>query len=497
MSAPGPSPKLLQELRGELGAGWLLWVGLVCLGVLARLIWLDHLPGLNGDETWYGIQTFRLFHGLPLAWNMLPGSRPLFSPISFLSQFPPGFLGVASILWLRAPTVLASLLSLVLVYRWKSWLGRREALMLTLLLAVAPAQICYARFGWDPSLTPFLLILLISASRRQLAWGLAGGLLGMATHPFFVYALPVGVLLWVCRVRPQWTQRLVLGTLVTCLALLTLPLPSPIGEIEAEWRDPLRFASGVVDLLDGESTFAYLVDREKAQLGGNVAAVVGVLLPLLMAFSAWQAARKGRTTLAAVGACALWIWAGHYNLLGTHTVIYQHDRNGLLMLVPIYLWAVAQGSAWTAKHPRWAWGLVFGLSLWLTWRDWDRYLLDLRWHGTRSHRAFLCAPRDPREEALELACQYLQPGCGIITDDHWNFYPLTYFGLPKNVVVLHISSVPDLKSALLQGWVVVAHSNLEVHQQVLGLGIPLRGQSLHQYGGMPVTEVLAHNPYQH
>jgi hypothetical protein len=69
----GPSPLisallLLNTLTVLLATLWLRWHG------------LENLPGLNGDEAWYGVKAWEIAHGVPTDWHTPTGNplNPLF-----------------------------------------------------------------------------------------------------------------------------------------------------------------------------------------------------------------------------------------------------------------------------------------------------------------------------------------------------------------------------------------------------------------------------------
>src|SRR5690242_18276870 len=98
---------------GSIAFRALLWV-LFGVAVWFRVTSLEALPDVESDEAWYGIQAYRLGHGQPFEFQT-PNCNPL-NPlhtgleVPLLLVFSPAY-------WiLRAPAVLAGLLTIALTY---------------------------------------------------------------------------------------------------------------------------------------------------------------------------------------------------------------------------------------------------------------------------------------------------------------------------------------------------------------------------------------------
>ncbi len=82
-------------------ASWVQWfarinvAALLFVAIWFRIDRLDHLPGANGDEAWYGVQAEAVLHGEPISWRTPTGNllNPLFfGPLLALHAiFEPSF----------------------------------------------------------------------------------------------------------------------------------------------------------------------------------------------------------------------------------------------------------------------------------------------------------------------------------------------------------------------------------------------------------------------
>src|ERR1700693_6331537 len=77
---------------------WLLWLNVA--GLLAMSVWfrcrdLGNIPGINGDEAWYGVQAQNWLHAGQVDWRTPTGNllNPLFfwPQVALHSLFEPSF----------------------------------------------------------------------------------------------------------------------------------------------------------------------------------------------------------------------------------------------------------------------------------------------------------------------------------------------------------------------------------------------------------------------
>ncbi|MGW8256562.1 MAG: hypothetical protein ACWGMZ_03655, partial [Thermoguttaceae bacterium] len=148
----------------------LLAIMLVC--ICFRVVKLGNIPGINGDEAWYGVQAVNMLHDAHIAWRT-PTGNPLnflfFGPLLLLNwMFSPG------IVLLRSVAVASGVLALLLNWLLCSWVyDRRMAWISTVFLAILPINIAYSRFAWDAcqSLAVDLPVVYLSlASVRFARW---------------------------------------------------------------------------------------------------------------------------------------------------------------------------------------------------------------------------------------------------------------------------------------------------------------------------------------
>ncbi len=168
----GRNPSERSERRFALR--WLIWanvVALLAVAIFFRAWRLDHVPGINGDEAWMGVQAQRWIDG-QLETLTTPTGNVLnvfhFGPQVVLHTFCKPSIGL-----LRLPVLISGLMALLVNYLLCSYtFGRRPAVWSSVALAVLPINIAYCRFAWDASQTvlfslPVIYFSLLAVQRRQ------------------------------------------------------------------------------------------------------------------------------------------------------------------------------------------------------------------------------------------------------------------------------------------------------------------------------------------
>ena len=249
-----------------------------------RLLWLGRVPGIHGDEGWYGTQVVRMLHGKSwTGWtpSRLPVNPQLFCTETALLLFvkPSGFV-------LRLPIAIWSIVGVVLTFHLHRsvYKDRTEAVLVSLLTACLPAHLAYARFCWDSSfsfvsvplvLYPTLRIVERDGSARTWACLAGGSILAVwthATHAVFVLGcLLVVAWLWLM----PWLQWALAARerRRACAALsLFLIIVFMVWQWEAavwfvargeewladRWRTGLRAITTLIDLVTGLRAYEFM-----------------------------------------------------------------------------------------------------------------------------------------------------------------------------------------------------------------------------------------------
>lgn len=212
----------------RLSAGALIAFGLIAVVVLIavafRFYELGRLPGLNGDEAWYGAKLNQWRAGEKVDWRTptgnFPGPLHLGGLALLQNMLPPSFA------LLRLPAVLSSLGAMALAYALcRRFFDATAATIALVLMATLPATIVYARFGWDPSHSALVILAASYAAlaRRHIFSALAFAL-GIAVHPTNVFAAPFLLSIAIGVELEHGRSRTTVGRIVVYAAMLMASL---------------------------------------------------------------------------------------------------------------------------------------------------------------------------------------------------------------------------------------------------------------------------------
>lgn len=431
--------------------GQILLASVLGAGILLRVAFLDVVPGLHGDEAWYGVNVQMLLDGGPPFLRTPPGNplNPWHSvPLLALSVFAQPSAWV-----LRTPSVVWGCLTLVCAY-WgtRRALGERAALWFCALAAVSPMAVAYARFGWDPSDTPFFMTLALAAAlaNRPLAAAAAVAAL-LLVHPTNVFGVPIIAAAWAPRGLKQYegasaAQRRRIRVVLAGTALVLIatcawlgwreannpqtPLPA-LRTVATRLVSPPAWGSllaGIAGLTSGVTTTAFIAGPWSA--GARVVAGIGagvvLVIPLV---AAWRSRRyRNRSPLA-------WLIAG----IGFSAVVFHavagpaalqpaHERYAVVLLAPLLLLCAMGLDAWQEQPSR-APGPVGGLavagclSVLVV-----GYFVPFLATGGASEAAFRTAAVEPKRAALDFVRRD-STGAGVVqitAQDWWLYWPLRY-----------------------------------------------------------------------
>ena len=454
--------------------GILALVLLFAIAFWFRVAHLQKVPGINGDEAWYGVQAANLLAGRPLAWWTPTGLplNPFFTSIEvlLLAIFKPAF-------WiLRAPAVISGVLTVVLTYVLGARaLDRIAALIATILMATLPIAIGYSRFGWDPSQTPLFSLLALSFALRGHALGTAlSFLLCLVVHASNVFLLPALALPFLTttvRRCPGWPARgwgWLLGTAAAAVAIIlafTHLFPHVIRIDPARLLDAPAlaiFLGHYGRLISGITLYEYVVGPVSPPLARCHDWAFWILLLILLDVGlrrlAWQGQWERVALVVGLGASAL----GLYVIAGPEVIRPHIERYGMFLVTPTVLVLAclvrslmpeSTTACFSASGRRWLAGVTaVGWTLLLVFHQ--NYFEPIRRTGGQSHRTFRTAGTEPKQRAFAGIVHELERTGGgregrIVTEDWWLHHPLKFLASSRKtikIICAHTDFDPDLKA---------------------------------------------------
>jgi hypothetical protein len=527
--------------------------------LLAGCVWfrfhaLGNVPGINGDEAWYGVQAVELLRGGDFSWRTPPGN-PL-NPLFFLPVVGLHLLFGPSIAVLRCVSLASGLAALGL--NW--WLcrrlfGRRTAWISTVALAVLPINIAYSRFAWDASQSLLVTLPVLYCSLaavqparrfdRWLAAAIVAQLLALWVHPTNIFAgaaiaVAVGSRMAAFRFEPgkkrgQWARIAVVMALGgAALAVWAASIARAhaggnatgrIEQIASLFRpDAIREWSALyARLFSGGTAYQYVAGTHSwLELGGLDVFCVWLLcgVSILLVFcrtdflirpesvdALGNPSYEERSRQDACSADRLlaltWLLqlAALLVLAGPLALLPGQERYAMCLIAPAVV-LVSRGLAIASlRYPR-AWPGMLAATLvagWLLLADFhEHYFRFTERTGGQSHLTFRSATTEPKQAALEHVLAERGEGTAwIVTSEWWNYWPLRYLAAGANDVHVitpeEITSYPDVLSALSDGrvWYVEFVGSEGLAGASGGLaGHRVQEDVIRDYGGRPVLSVL-------
>jgi hypothetical protein len=453
---------------GHRGGSWLSragFFGILALAVTFRFYALGRLPGVNGDEAWYGVLAEGLGRVNPHGWLTPSGNPPAPLQLGALAALcrlvPPSFA------LLRVPAVLASLAQLLLTFVIaRRHFGRGVATVAVLLTAALPIEIAYARFGWDPSHSGLVAVAALHfALIRRLPAATALLALAVWVHPTNIFLAPF-LIACVVHAEPDWrpvARRMTVVGLVAGVALFAaLGLKSAVSPAGGPasailWRviDPrqwLRFVLAFVRLLDGDTIFTYITGAGYGAARGPIDLVAAALIGGVVVRGGRRLAAEPRKRGVVFGwlACV----AAFFVFAGPDALQPGLERYGMCLMVPTILaLSILVVEAGAGTRPLVATALVSVALLLAFWRG---YFVALETTGSTSHETFWTGPVEPKAEAMRrIESDSRGTGARVIADGYWLFWPLAYLAHGTKLEVgdaEHLEDQPPPAGTFLVGF---------------------------------------------
>jgi len=330
-------------------------LAILALALIGRLIWLDNLPGLNGDEAWYGLWAEHLLKGEVWSWRTPTGNpvNPfLLLPLTLLQS-----IASPSPWVLRLPAALSGMAFIAIGYVCLRRAENRTAAAIFALIAAAlPTAIVYSRFGWDASQTPLAAsIFIYCCVVRRLGWAALACVAAIIVHPTNVFLVPIFAAFLaeaaapaVARVSGGGTAWL-LPAVLTGGAVMAIPVALLLRSgAPDELRAPQYWLQATLlfgDLFSGVTVYRYVAGGAAA-LALHRATTMAILCGTAIF---WLRCRREPhadpfRTLAAGLATAILCFA---IIVGPAGLLPNWERYAQLFLVPVLiLVAVASSRAW-------------------------------------------------------------------------------------------------------------------------------------------------------
>ena len=463
--------------------------GLLGFAVWFRLMRLSSVPGISGDEAWWGIQALAWSAGTPYETHTTSGNPVdmfFLVPVALVHMIAP-----PSFLLLRVVPAVVNLLALPVGFWFVRRLyGSETAWIYTVTLALLPTAVAHSRICQDPSQSIFwtgifIFICLLGFKDRHHAWmylaaAAATFPIVLWTHPTNVFAAPFLLLPAYAAIEPllpaSSSRRAGLLVAAAGIAVVATALVSPalrLLPISSQYLDQPWLSTAMARAIDGRQWLEFAVNNARLFNGVTVYHYfsgaspstllhdAGFMLAMILTaggFAMMPAARRSPLDYGLIGGCAM-MWIGFYLFAGPAALRPHFERWGLCLIVPGLL-VMARGiSAW-AWIPKMRWiaeATASALLVALIGSFYLNYVDQFDKTGGRSHLTYVTAPVEPKQQAFDhILARSPGPGSVAVGSTQWWLYrPLAYLATehPNLVVTLSgdVTRQPGYDEALKTG----------------------------------------------
>jgi hypothetical protein len=508
-------------------------VTLLAAGVAFRFMRLSSVPGVSGDEGWWGIQALAWLSNQPYEAQTTSGN-----PIDLLFLIPVALaqhLGSPSFFMLRLVPAVVNVLALPVSFFFVRRLyGGTTAWIHTVGLAVLPTAIAHSRISQDPSQSIFWagivvylsLLAVHDAARGWIFSGLSVAALPIAlwTHPTNIFIAPFVVVALVATLgRALSTSPRRRAAVAVAGLLLVCGVIGPVAFFAAprSWSEALdrpwlqvgasrmmdggqwfEFAANVGRFFNGVTVYHYFAGARPLTVPYDAAfALIGVVV-LGGLTMAWRTGSNRADTALIVAGAGMWFT--FFLFPGPQALRPHAERWGLCLVVPSLLAAARGWTAWidwrpAARHPALAGATLVGALMVSSF--YVNYFAEFAATGGRSHLTYVTAGVEPKQQALEriLTAGGDSPRITIVTRQWWLYWPIRYLATahPRVTVVMHTSDRPlDLERTVQEArlFIVEFTDTPELPwalEQIEAHGLRAAAIDVHDAGGRALLTILA------
>lgn len=435
---------------------------------LFRFIWIDSIPGINGDEAYGKVWLSKIFlleDSSEFSW-ILPVGRPA-SLIGFYSQGLVEILNVFSIDLIR----FGCLVSSVLFFLFHFFIIRKEfdsktGLVLILFLMSIPSHMMHARMFW--SLQNLMLVIslaVILSFQGKFFWPILLSLMAFDLHPTGIFSWPLVLMSYKAQSERKKIAFLGASVGVFFLMLLGFLFFSPLRD---QWpfvakfyhksfsqlgsRFDFQYMSLFLErlgaILTGASSYAYFPGSENFTLKFIVPKILFFLFFSFGGFQGYFFLKKREKEDFNLFFFFLGILSSvliFYFVAGEKYLRTPVERHGMWLVMPFYLYLAFSFLRFLAIVGKKAFFqpiLLLISALWLSlfWKD---YFVHIKNHNTKG-RILRTAEIEPKRQAAEFIAEDsdLKKKVFVFTPDWWLYWPIKYHFLKEKNIYITIRNKP-------------------------------------------------------
>ena len=424
--------------------------------VLFRIIALDHIPGVNGDEAFFGINSLALLRGGHFMDHTPSGNiiNPFYMGLLFILQ---AFLPIS--FWvLRLPALLTGLALIpVTFYVIKKLFDAEKALFATLLTSAIPINIAYSRFGWEPSQTTFVSIIVIYfVLKEKWLFVFFAFVAAYLIHPTNLFLIPlvlvypiISLLKQSYRIHPLRVVSLsALGGIIffTVMALVYWQVPFVFHNMSSHiWIRVQDFHLWLLFLLDyarlfsGTTIYEYICGSGYASptFWFDISLLAFFVVLFVYGFNKFSIEKKQKEFGLLTGLLTALVL--FYLIAGNQSIRPHLERYSMFLVMPtILVVTLILGEFATSRMRKFFVHFVVIVLCWLLLMSFlTKYFVYMMRTGGTSHYTFITGPVEPKQLSVSIIVEDSQGAAAdVFTSQWWNYCPIAYLASAyKNLTV--------------------------------------------------------------
>ncbi len=463
----------------------------ICLifivSLFLRIFALDHIPGINADEAFYGINVLNILKGGHYSIRAPSENiiNPFYSGLLLLLQ---SFLPIS--FWvLRLPALLTGLALIPITYLiTRKLFDTKTALLSTILTATLPINIAYSRFGWDTSQTTLISIVVIYLALAE-KWIFLPLVFAAAylIHPMNLFLIPIVLAYPLFFLISQlWRRNLTkailfiiaaIAFLFAVTAFLYWQMPNVLSTILPRFW--LRFINphkwglflfDYVRLFSGTTVYRYICGSGYSLKSTVFDAALAIIVIILFSYGTFKFIQKKEQKKLSLLPGLLITLPLFYLLAGNITLRPSYERYSLFLVMPtiLLLAAILRLIVTNKKKERLVTASVI-IAGWLFLASFfANYFIFMIRTGGNSHPTFITALKEPKQLCLEIILRdSKEAGAVILVSSWWNYRPIAYLSRAhKNLTVMMLDTAKQLELPRKNRVYVVVFAGDEIDSEI-------------------------------
>jgi hypothetical protein len=461
--------------RAERIVLWAVLAAILLISLAFRVVDLGRVPGINGDEAWFGVQVQEAIRGGHV--EMLTPTGNLLNPFHFGLLYAAHLVHPQPEFWmLRLPAVISGVLLILVAYPIVNHIGGRLAAVFAVaFFACLPVDIAYSRFGWDPSQSALVVMVALGmVFIRRYALALVAILAAVIIHPTNIFAAPIVagpavaerlvplVREWLAHPTSEgragrWRRLLwLLPVLVVVLFLVSfLFFRSAATGLLQRLFDVVgwvQFAILYGRLMSGVSVYQFIAGPVSAPATAAYDVVFWLAALPLAGLGTRRWIREGRWRELGLAASTVFSLAALYAVAGLRGILSGRERYALFSVAPsIVLAALWLSGLAVSRLRRKAVAVFAGLVCLALLGDFYLHYFEVfqRTGGSAAHETFWTGAFEPKKAAYDFILKESgDKPILIIAEDWWVYQPIRYLAEGNERVKTRLVLAPSAADAV-------------------------------------------------